>query len=167
MHARMLHFGRNLLAGSMTFGMVDENSKDANQLILRNLSQYDTIHIPQGIVHFSFNDNCQPAAFLANFGTRDPGTQSIWNSIMQIPNSILHLSTGIPEANFNTYKQLPLILAPGESLCQLPPSVILMPCLHVANQFARSSGRRLSSADPGLLVARDRRFSVLPDACPN
>ncbi|KAK9836842.1 hypothetical protein WJX74_009336 [Apatococcus lobatus] len=67
----------------------------------------------QGLLHFSFNDNCEEAAFLANFGTRDPGTQSIWNSIMQVPSSILQLSTGIPETNFNSYKQLPLILAPG------------------------------------------------------
>ena len=95
------------------FGMVDENSKDANQLILRNLSQYDTIHIPQGIMHFSFNDNCEEAAFLANFGDRDPGTQSTWNSLMQIPAPILQLSTGISEAQFNAFKQLPLLLAPG------------------------------------------------------
>ena len=96
------------------FGMVDENLRDANQLVLRNISQYETIHIPQGLLHFSFNDNCEEAAFLANFGTRDPGTQSTWNSIMQIPTPILQLSTGIPEAHFNAYKQLPLLLAPGE-----------------------------------------------------
>ena len=107
----------------MTFGMVDENLKDANRLVLRNISQYETIHIPQGLLHFSFNDNCQPAAFLANFGNRDPGTQSTWNSVMQVPSSILHLSTGIPEAQFNVYKQLPLILAPGGSHSPTKPSV--------------------------------------------
>ncbi|KAK9836900.1 hypothetical protein WJX74_010720 [Apatococcus lobatus] len=102
-----------VLYGKIMFGMVDENLNEANKLILRNLSQYDTIHIPQGLLHFSFNDNCEEAAFLANFGNRDPGTQSIWNSIMQVPSSILQLSTGIPEALFNLYKHLPLIEAPG------------------------------------------------------
>ena len=31
-----------------------------------------------GILHFSHNPNCQEAAFLANFATKDPGTQTMW-----------------------------------------------------------------------------------------
>ena len=72
--------------------------------------------MPAGLLHFSFNDNCAPAAFLANFGNRDPGTQSIWNSVMQVPSPILHLSSGLPEATFNLLKTYPLVLAPGTLL---------------------------------------------------
>ena len=66
-----------------------------------------------GVLHFSHNPNCQPAAFLASFATRDPGTQTIWNSMMRVPTHILHSATGIPERLINGLKQYPLVTAPG------------------------------------------------------
>lgn len=67
-----------------------------------------------GVLHFSFNPNCEPAAFLANFATKDPGTQTTWNSMMHIPNRILNSATGIPEATFAQLKSnYPLVTAPG------------------------------------------------------
>ena len=47
------------------------------------------VFIPQGLMHFSHNQACSPAAFIANFGHRDPGTQTIWASLMAIPTPIL------------------------------------------------------------------------------
>ena len=73
--------------------MVEENSAK-NILVNRHLKPLDTIHIPQGLIHFSHNPNCEPAAFLANFGTTDPGTQTTWNSFIQIPTHIIHAATG-------------------------------------------------------------------------
>ncbi len=67
-----------------------------------------------GILHFSFNPNCEPAAFLANFATRDPGTQTMWNSMMHIPNRILNSATGIPESTFTQLKSnYQMVTAPG------------------------------------------------------
>jgi hypothetical protein len=37
-----------------------------------------------GIMHFSYNPTCQTAAFIANFATRDPGTQTTWGSLMRV-----------------------------------------------------------------------------------
>lgn len=68
---------------------------------------------PAGVLHFSHNYNCEPAAFLANFGQSDPGTQTMWGSMMQIPTSILHMSTGIPEDTINLLKNYPRVVAPG------------------------------------------------------
>lgn len=102
-----------LLYGAIEFGMVEENSA-MNNLVLRNLKQNETISVPQGVLHFSFNPNCQPAAFLANFATKDPGTQTMWSSMMHIPNRILNSATGIPEATFAQLKsQYRLVTAPG------------------------------------------------------
>jgi len=102
-----------LLYGAIQFGMVEENAGN-NELVLRNFTQNETIHIPQGILHFSYNPNCEPAAFLANFPNRDPGTQTIWGSMMRIPNRILNSATGIPEATFASLKtRYPLVTTPG------------------------------------------------------
>jgi len=102
-----------LLYGAIQFGMVEENAGN-NELVLRNFTQNETIHVPQGLLHFSYNPTCQPAAFLANFATRDPGTQTMWGSLMRIPNRILNSATGIPEATFQSLKaRYPLVGTQG------------------------------------------------------
>jgi hypothetical protein len=55
------------------FGMVEENTPEGNVLVNRHIRAGQTIHIPQGIQHFSHNPTCQGAQFLANFATADPG----------------------------------------------------------------------------------------------
>lgn len=65
-------------------------------------------------MHFAFNPNCQPATFVANFATKDPGIQTFYNSLTSVPNNILHASTGIPESNWAQLKsQYPLVTTPG------------------------------------------------------
>ena len=64
-------------------------------------------------MHFSHNPTCEKASFLANFATRDPGTQTVWASLMAVPTEILHAATGIPEAKINDLKQYKLVIAPG------------------------------------------------------
>ena len=41
------------------------------------------------------------------------GTQTIWSSLMMIPNSVLNAATGIPESTFTEFKKMPLVIAPG------------------------------------------------------
>jgi oxalate decarboxylase/phosphoglucose isomerase-like protein (cupin superfamily) len=101
-----------MLYGNITFGMIEENA-NMNNPIIRNITAGDTIHIPQGVLHFSHNPYCQPAAFLANFGNSDPGTQTTWNSMMRIPSYILNAATGLTEDTINQLKSLPLVTAPG------------------------------------------------------
>ena len=129
--------------------MVEENAA-GNNLVLRNMTANQTIHIPTGnclanptlqpdvlrganaearpaarslkrcgsliagILHGSLNPTCEPAAFLANFATKDPGTQTTWNSMMMIPNDILNSATGIPESTIALLKSTyPLVTPPG------------------------------------------------------
>ena len=66
-----------------------------------------------GLLHFSFNPNCEPAAFLANFGDSDPGTQTMWNSLMRVPTHILNSANGLPEALITGLKSYPQVTAPG------------------------------------------------------
>ena len=44
---------------------------------------------------------------------RCAGTQTVWSSLMRIPSRVLNAATGIPEATFDEYKKLPLVIAPG------------------------------------------------------
>ena len=90
-----------------------QENPNQNMPIIRNMTQGDTIHIPQGVLHFSHNPYCQPAAFLANLGECDPGTQTIWNSLMRVPSYILNAATGLTEDTINQLKTLPLVTAPG------------------------------------------------------
>ncbi|KAK9823393.1 hypothetical protein WJX72_002454 [[Myrmecia] bisecta] len=101
-----------LLYGEISFGMVEENA-NGNQLIIRNMTQNTTFHVPQGVLHFSHNLACKPAAFLANFATKDPGTQTMWNSLLQVPTPALNAATGLSEVNIEQLKTLPLVVAPG------------------------------------------------------
>ncbi|KAK9809020.1 hypothetical protein WJX72_008010 [[Myrmecia] bisecta] len=101
-----------LLYGQISFGMVEENA-NGNQLIIRNMTQNTTFHVPQGVLHFSHNLDCKPAAFLANFATKDPGTQTMWNSLLQVPTAALNAATGLSEVNIEQLKSLPLVIAPG------------------------------------------------------
>ena len=41
------------------------------------------------------------------------GTQTAWNSLMKIPNSVLNAATGIPESTFTEFKKMPQVIAPG------------------------------------------------------
>jgi quercetin dioxygenase-like cupin family protein len=99
--------------GEMVFGMVEENTPQGNVLVNRHVRAGQTIHIPQGLQHFSHNPTCLGAQFLANFATADPGTQTTWNSFVKVPAQVLHMSTGIAEAEIAKLKQLPLVVAPG------------------------------------------------------
>ncbi|KAK9804999.1 hypothetical protein WJX73_010155 [Symbiochloris irregularis] len=101
-----------MLYGSIEFGMVEENA-GMNRLIFENITQNSTIHVPQGVLHFSHNPNCEPAAFLASFAHKDPGTQTMWGSMMRVPTHILHSATGLPERLISGLKQFPLVTAPG------------------------------------------------------
>jgi hypothetical protein len=54
-----------------------------------------------GMMHFSYNPTCQPAAFIANFATRDPGTQTTWGSLMRV-------TTPLPTKKESVFIQWPV-----------------------------------------------------------
>lgn len=98
--------------GKIQFGVIEENTAAGNTLTLKTIKQGQTIHVAQGLMHFSLNQGCSPAQFLANFGERDPGTQTTWGSFIQIPAPALHSATGIPESTWKALKKYKLAIAP-------------------------------------------------------
>ena len=77
------------------------------------LVPYMHVCFHSGLLHFSYNPSCKPAAFLANFATKDPGTQTMWGAMMTIPTDMLHMATGIPESTIEQLKSYPIVTAPG------------------------------------------------------
>lgn len=61
--------------------MVEENSPNVgNVLVNRNIGAGQTIHIPQGLQHFSHNPTCQGAQFLVGWesGSCFQVTSAVW-----------------------------------------------------------------------------------------
>lgn len=136
-----------VLYGAIEFGMVEENA-GMNDLVFRNVVQNTTIHIPQGILHFSFNPTCEPAAFLANFATADPGTQTMWNSMMRVPTHILNAATGVSEAILDQLKRLPQVKAPGTG-----GEECMARCAQTTSDFTFKTQNNLSSLTDDQIVA--------------
>jgi oxalate decarboxylase/phosphoglucose isomerase-like protein (cupin superfamily) len=80
--------------GHIQFGFIEENA-GGNRLIVVDAVAGQVVFIPQGVLHFSHNLQCTPASFLANFGHRDPGTQTMWAAMMHIPTPILAVSASL------------------------------------------------------------------------
>jgi quercetin dioxygenase-like cupin family protein len=100
--------------GTVVFGMSEEDTPAGdNPAVVRTMQAGETVHIPQGLIHYSHNPTCLGAQFLANFGNLDPGTQTTWSALVAVPTSIIQLSTGIPESQIDQLKTLPLLIAPG------------------------------------------------------
>ena len=60
------------------------------------LSQYQGTVFPMGSVHYEFNDNCEPATFIAGFNSDDPGLSSIAQNFFDLDPDIVEADLGYP-----------------------------------------------------------------------
>ncbi|KAF2716415.1 RmlC-like cupin [Polychaeton citri CBS 116435] len=84
-HPRATEF-LTVVQGSLKAGFMLENAfvteedkakKALTTQISAELSAFEATVFPQGSIHFQFNDNCEPAAFVASLTSSDPGTSQI------------------------------------------------------------------------------------------
>ena len=64
--------------------------------ISNTLSQYQGAVFPMGSIHYEFNDNCEPAVFIAGFNSGDPGLSSIAQNFFGLDPNILEADLGFP-----------------------------------------------------------------------
>ena len=57
---------------TLTAGFIAENGARFVSLEIRPNT---AVVFPQGVIHFEFNDNCEPGMFVATFNNEDPGVQ--------------------------------------------------------------------------------------------
>ena len=86
------------------------------------LSQYQGAILPQGSIHFEFNDNCEPAVFIAAFSNEDPGLSTIGKNFFSLDPDIVDADLGFPDfldhTNIAQFAQsIPKSFALGAKAC--------------------------------------------------
>jgi hypothetical protein len=71
----------------VTFGFVEE--VEGRGLITTTVKERESYVQPQGLMHFDFNDNCEPAQFDAFFAALDFGTAFSAPNILLMPDGVL------------------------------------------------------------------------------
>ena len=105
---------------SLTTGFVLEDGYD--QPIINTLGLYQTAIRPQGSLHWEFNNNCEPAVFVAALGHEDPGVSRTAQNFFINPEEVVDANLAYPSwlDNVNTtdYRaQLPAAFAQGAKEC--------------------------------------------------
>lgn len=105
---------------SLKTGFVLEDGYD--QPVMTEIGLYQTTTRPKGSLHWEFNDNCEPAAFLAALSSEDPGVSHTAQNFFINPEEIVDADLAYPSwlDNVNTtlYRaQLPTAFAQGAKEC--------------------------------------------------
>lgn len=80
--------------GTVTFALVEENG---GRFVESNVTAGQTFIIPQGLLHYAINHECEPAQLLTSFPTRDSGTQTIASALFKFPMDVLRATLGASE----------------------------------------------------------------------
>lgn len=127
----------HITKGELLFGFIEENANLAGtvggRFINETLTSGQTIVIPQGLIHFAQNLQCEPAQFIASFPTSDPGTVTVAEAFFtKLPMVTLRATLGLDEAVIRA------IVAKVGSMSQANPSLDLA-CLANCGMSAPTS----------------------------
>ncbi|KAF2094292.1 RmlC-like cupin [Rhizodiscina lignyota] len=105
-HSRATEFLTIVEGGNVTTGFYMEN--DGPPAFNNTLNKYQGAILPMGSFHFEFNDNCEPAVFIAAFSHEDPGLSNIGANLFKLrPDvvaAILDYPTAVDASNINKLK---------------------------------------------------------------
>ncbi|KZV96996.1 RmlC-like cupin [Exidia glandulosa HHB12029] len=105
------------LNGSLVFGTITENGAT---FITSTIKDHEATVFPAGSIHFQQNLGCDPAQFVAAFGTDDPGRLDIAPALFQdLPADIVSASLGdigVQEVE-DIAAKIPLNVAWGTQQC--------------------------------------------------
>ncbi|KAK9812984.1 hypothetical protein WJX72_006803 [[Myrmecia] bisecta] len=86
------------LAGSILSSVVEENG---GRVIPFNSSVGQSVLVPQGLVHYTLNDNCTPSKFISVFNNKDPGVLTAYQNLLRLSPDVLLATTGQTQAALN------------------------------------------------------------------
>jgi hypothetical protein len=86
------------------------------------LDQYEGAIFPQGSIRYEFNDDCEPAVFIAAFGSDDPGLNRVAQNFFGLdPNNVdadLGFTDFLDRTNTAQFEaSIPLAFALGAKEC--------------------------------------------------
>lgn len=119
-HNRATEFLTIVQGSNVRTGFILENGMTAQ--MSTTLDRFQGAILPQGSIHFEFNDNCEPAVFMAAFSHEDPGLSSIAQNFFSLDPGILEADLGYPRFLDGTNlvlfeKTIPLSFAKGMRSC--------------------------------------------------
>lgn len=79
-----------MIEGSLRAAFVEENG--GGGAVVNDLSKGDVTFIPQGLVHYQQNLECEPAAFLASFNSEDAGSVDLFTLVFDLPAEVIQVS---------------------------------------------------------------------------
>jgi hypothetical protein len=99
-HPRATEF-LTVVQGQVKTGFMLENGflagKKPGQLttqVSAELSAFQGTVFPQGSIHFQFNDQCEPATFVATLNSEDPGTSQVAQNFFFLDDEIVDITLG-------------------------------------------------------------------------
>lgn len=92
----------HVLKGTLLFGFAEENT--GRPFIGGNVKTGQTVIIPQGLIHFAQNLECEEGQFIASFPNRDPGTVTTALTFFNLPESAIRATTGLTDSQIKTIK---------------------------------------------------------------
>lgn len=57
---------------------------------------WEMVTLPQGSIHWEFNDNCEPLVTANAFGTDDPGILNVANAFFHLNAAVVNATLGFP-----------------------------------------------------------------------
>jgi hypothetical protein len=124
-HPRATEFLTLTEGSNLKFGYVLENGlvgAGKNPEIAGTLNKFQGTVFPQGSIHFQFNDNCDPAVFVATLNSEDPGTSQVAQNFFALNADVVNATLGFPsqidEKNIAEFrKSIPANLAQDVEGC--------------------------------------------------
>ncbi|SMQ51646.1 unnamed protein product [Zymoseptoria tritici ST99CH_3D1] len=90
-----------VVQGQVKTGFMLENGflagKETGQLttqVSAELSAFQGTIFPQGSIHFQFNDQCEPATFIATLNSADPGTSQVAQNFFFLDDRVVDVALG-------------------------------------------------------------------------
>ncbi|KAH9938174.1 RmlC-like cupin domain-containing protein [Fomitopsis serialis] len=77
--------------GTLTNGMITETG---SRFIINNVTTDQAMLLPQGSIHFQFNDNCEPVHFVSALNNVDPGVLLAAQGLFGLPPAIVAATLG-------------------------------------------------------------------------
>ena len=93
-HPRATEFLTIVQGSNVRTGFIAENGGPPQ--MSNTLEQWQGSILPQGSIHFEFNDNCEPAVFIAAFSDEDPGLSSVAQNFFSLDPGIVAADLGYP-----------------------------------------------------------------------
>ncbi len=58
---------------------------------------WEMVTLPQGTIHWEFNDSCEPLVTANAFGTDDPGILNVANAYFSLNQAVVNATLGFPD----------------------------------------------------------------------